>query len=76
MAGVAAVTRAERFGVERFGVEGGYFRDYDVLLCPVTPMTATPHGVQELVIDGVTVPCIHVKDIRRYSISLACLRFR
>ncbi len=25
----------------------GYFRDYDVLLCPVTPMTAPPHGPQE-----------------------------
>jgi aspartyl-tRNA(Asn)/glutamyl-tRNA(Gln) amidotransferase subunit A len=44
----------------------GYFRDYDVLLCPVTPMTAPPHGVTELVIDGVAVPSTHVMDITSY----------
>src|ERR1700733_7455245 len=44
----------------------GYFRNYDVLLCPVTPMTAPPHGKQELVIDGVTVPWLHVMDITSY----------
>jgi aspartyl-tRNA(Asn)/glutamyl-tRNA(Gln) amidotransferase subunit A len=38
----------------------GYFEKYDVLLCPVTPVTATPHGRQELVVNGVTVPWIHV----------------
>jgi aspartyl-tRNA(Asn)/glutamyl-tRNA(Gln) amidotransferase subunit A len=38
----------------------GYFRKYDVLLCPVNPMTATPHGAQELVVNGVTVPWTHV----------------
>jgi aspartyl-tRNA(Asn)/glutamyl-tRNA(Gln) amidotransferase subunit A len=38
----------------------GYFQKYDVLLCPVTPMTATPHGAQELVVNGVTVPWTHV----------------
>jgi aspartyl-tRNA(Asn)/glutamyl-tRNA(Gln) amidotransferase subunit A len=43
-----------------------YFRDYDVLLCPVTPMTAPPHGKQELVIDGVTVPWLHVMDITSF----------
>jgi aspartyl-tRNA(Asn)/glutamyl-tRNA(Gln) amidotransferase subunit A len=44
----------------------GYFRDYDVLLCPVTPTTAQPHGVQELVIDGVTASWLHVMDITSY----------
>lgn len=38
----------------------GYFQKYDVLLCPVNPMTATPHGAQELVVNGVTVPWTHV----------------
>ena len=44
----------------------GYFRDYDVLLCPVTPVTARPHGAQELVIDGATVSWPHVMDITSY----------
>jgi aspartyl-tRNA(Asn)/glutamyl-tRNA(Gln) amidotransferase subunit A len=38
----------------------GYFQKYDVLLCPVNPMTATPHGAQELVVNGMTVPWTHV----------------
>lgn len=38
----------------------GYFSDYDVLLCPVNPVTALPHGSQEFVVDGVTVPWTHV----------------
>ena len=38
----------------------GYFTDYDVLLGPVNPMTATPHGATELVVDGTTVPAAHV----------------
>lgn len=37
-----------------------YFSDYDVLLCPVNPVTALPHGAQEFVVDGVTVPWTHV----------------
>jgi aspartyl-tRNA(Asn)/glutamyl-tRNA(Gln) amidotransferase subunit A len=38
----------------------GYFQKYDVLLTPVNPMTATPHGALELVVNGVTVPWTHV----------------
>lgn len=38
----------------------GFFERYDVLLTPVNPMTATPHGAQELVVNGVTVPWAHV----------------
>ena len=38
----------------------GYFSDYDVLLCPVNPVTALPHGAVEFVVDGVTVPWTHV----------------
>lgn len=38
----------------------GFFQKYDVLLAPVNPMTATPHGVQEVVVNGVTVPWTHV----------------
>jgi aspartyl-tRNA(Asn)/glutamyl-tRNA(Gln) amidotransferase subunit A len=37
-----------------------WFDQYDVLLCPVTPMTATPHGAQELVVNGQTVSWLHV----------------
>lgn len=40
----------------------GYFRDFDVLLCPVTPVTATPHGALEFDVDGVTAPWTHVMD--------------
>ena len=38
----------------------GFFQKYDVLLCPVNPMTATPHGAQELVVNGQTVSWMHV----------------
>ena len=38
----------------------GFFAKYDVLLTPVNPMTATPHGAQEVVVNGVTVPWTHV----------------
>jgi aspartyl-tRNA(Asn)/glutamyl-tRNA(Gln) amidotransferase subunit A len=40
----------------------GYFQKFDVLLCPVTPVTATPHGALELVVNGVTVSWTHVMD--------------
>jgi aspartyl-tRNA(Asn)/glutamyl-tRNA(Gln) amidotransferase subunit A len=39
-----------------------YFQDYDVLLCPVTPVTATPHGLLELVVNGETASWTHVMD--------------
>jgi len=38
----------------------GYFQQYDVLLCPVNPMTATEHGLQEYVVNGVKVSPYHV----------------
>jgi aspartyl-tRNA(Asn)/glutamyl-tRNA(Gln) amidotransferase subunit A len=38
----------------------GYFQQYDVLLCPVNPMTATPHGAQELTVNGEKVSWMHV----------------
>lgn len=38
----------------------GFFEKFDVLLTPVNPMTATPHGAQELVVGGVTAPWTHV----------------
>jgi aspartyl-tRNA(Asn)/glutamyl-tRNA(Gln) amidotransferase subunit A len=38
----------------------GYFSRFDVLLCPVTPNTAQPHGLRKHVIDGVTVSSTHV----------------
>ncbi|MDI1360532.1 amidase [Methylotenera sp.] len=37
-----------------------YFEKYDVLLCPVNPMTATPHGAQELIVNGQKVSWMHV----------------
>jgi aspartyl-tRNA(Asn)/glutamyl-tRNA(Gln) amidotransferase subunit A len=52
---------AAQIQVEAFrSAFAGYFETYDVLLCPVNPMTATPHGAQELVVNGVTVPWTHV----------------
>jgi aspartyl-tRNA(Asn)/glutamyl-tRNA(Gln) amidotransferase subunit A len=53
---IAALAQAEALR----SAFAGYFRKYDVLLCPVNPMTATPHGAQELVVNGVTVPWNHV----------------
>jgi aspartyl-tRNA(Asn)/glutamyl-tRNA(Gln) amidotransferase subunit A len=38
----------------------GFFQKYDLLLTPVTPMTATPHGALELVVNGVKAPWTHV----------------
>jgi aspartyl-tRNA(Asn)/glutamyl-tRNA(Gln) amidotransferase subunit A len=38
----------------------GYFQKYDVLLCPVNPMTATPHGAKELIVNGIKAPWTHV----------------
>lgn len=37
-----------------------YFQRYDALLCPVTPFPATKHGLNDLVVDGVTVSPFHV----------------
>lgn len=37
-----------------------WFEQYDVLLCPVNPMTATPHGAQELTVNGEKVSWMHV----------------
>ncbi|MFK4503900.1 amidase [Bradyrhizobium barranii subsp. apii] len=37
-----------------------YFQRYDALLCPVTPFPATKHGLNALVVDGVTVSPFHV----------------
>lgn len=33
----------------------GYFRRYDVLLCPVTPFPAMTHGLGDVLVDGETV---------------------
>ena len=38
----------------------GYFQQYDVLLCPVNPMTATGHSLSEYVVNGITVSAYHV----------------
>ncbi len=51
---------AEAQGEELRSAFAGFFETYDVLLTPVNPMTATPHGAQELVVNGVTVPWTHV----------------
>ena len=37
-----------------------YFEKYDVLLLPVIPFTAPPPGLQEYVVNGVTVPSTHM----------------
>jgi aspartyl-tRNA(Asn)/glutamyl-tRNA(Gln) amidotransferase subunit A len=51
---------AEAQGEELRSAFAGFFETYDVLLTPVNPMTATPHGAQQLVVNGVTVPWTHV----------------
>jgi aspartyl-tRNA(Asn)/glutamyl-tRNA(Gln) amidotransferase subunit A len=38
----------------------GYFQQYDVLLCPVNPMTATGHMLPEYIVNGTTVSAYHV----------------
>ncbi|OAN41869.1 amidase [Mycolicibacterium iranicum] len=43
-----------------------HFSRWDVLLCPVTPMTATPHGAQQLVVDGQTVSSLHIMEITSF----------
>ncbi len=45
-------------GLKRHFVQ--YFCDYDVLLCPVTPFPAQPHGERIAVVNGTTVPAHHV----------------
>lgn len=37
-----------------------WFDKYDVLLCPITPMTAQPHGAKEHIVNGKTVSWMHV----------------
>jgi aspartyl-tRNA(Asn)/glutamyl-tRNA(Gln) amidotransferase subunit A len=37
-----------------------YFQRYDALLCPVTPFSATRHGLDDLVVDGQTVSPFHM----------------
>ena len=37
-----------------------YFRRYDALLCPVTPLPATKPGLNDLVVDGQTMSPFHV----------------
>lgn len=39
-----------------------YFGQFDLLLCPVTPFTAQPHGLGEVAVNGTTVPASHVMD--------------
>jgi len=53
---IAALAQAEALR----SAFANYFQKYDVLLCPVNPFTATPHGLQELVVNSVTVPWTHV----------------
>ena len=38
----------------------GFFQKYDVLLCPVNPMTATPHGATEVIVNGQKASWMHV----------------
>ena len=54
---VAAEQAAERL---RDGY-AAYFRTFDVLLTPVLPVPAHPHGIQELVVDGETVDLTYLQ---------------
>jgi aspartyl-tRNA(Asn)/glutamyl-tRNA(Gln) amidotransferase subunit A len=51
---------AEAQGEDLRSAFAGFFERYDVLMTPVNPMTATPHGAQELVVNGQTVSWMHV----------------
>lgn len=57
---LAEYTAAEAQAEALRAAFAGFFRQFDVLLCPVTPMTATLHGAQELVVNGQSVPWTHV----------------
>jgi aspartyl-tRNA(Asn)/glutamyl-tRNA(Gln) amidotransferase subunit A len=39
-----------------------YFQRYDVLLCPVTPFPATKHGLDDVVVDGLTFSAFQVMN--------------
>lgn len=39
-----------------------YFTKYDILLLPVNPMTATPHMLNEVVVNGQKVSALHVNS--------------
>ena len=54
---VAAEQAAERL---RDGY-AAYFRNFDLLLTPVLPVPAHPHGIQELVVDGETVDLTYLQ---------------
>lgn len=53
---VAAEAKIERLR----STFAGFFRRHDVLLCPVVPITAPPHGRSDYVVDGQTVMSYHV----------------
>jgi aspartyl-tRNA(Asn)/glutamyl-tRNA(Gln) amidotransferase subunit A len=57
---IADYSAAQAHAEELRSAFASFFEKYDVLLTPVTPMTATPHGAQELVINGQTAPWTHV----------------
>ncbi len=52
---------AAEAGVEELkSAFAGYFQKYDVLLCPVMPLTAPRHNQNEVVVNGVTVSAYHI----------------
>ena len=57
---VADYLAAEAQGEQLRSAFADFFERYDVLLTPVNPMTATPHGAQELVVNGQTASWMHV----------------
>ena len=55
-----AYARAENKLEELSSHFAGYFMNYDVLLLPVTPMTATKHMLQDLTVNEQQVSALHV----------------
>lgn len=55
-----AYARAENKLEELRSHFANYFLNYDVLLLPVTPMTASKHMLQELTVHGQSVSALHV----------------
>jgi len=64
----AAETTVEDYVLAEQGIERlrdgfvEYFQRYDALLLPAAPITAHPHGLEEFVINGETVPFTYLQN--------------
>jgi aspartyl-tRNA(Asn)/glutamyl-tRNA(Gln) amidotransferase subunit A len=56
---LAQLVEAEAKVEQLKSVFASYFQEHDVLLCPVTPLTAPPHGQLEYVVNGQKLSVAH-----------------